>query len=212
MKKLFYLFALGVILLPACSADIDLDIPDNENIKINADVEIDEADQIQPEDELITYTDSTLGISFNYPKEWGTIEVSQDEIGPKTGYGLSFSESSLFLNAGDVFPDADRGGSWLDILSSQELTSETITSYCQEVTIEASEACEVYSNDNGVQVLKHTFSTYDQAPEDIYAFFNPNDSEFPGVVLGTSGLIDGSPSTQAQKVQFAVLIDSLELQ
>jgi len=96
MKKLFYLFALGVILLPACSADIDVEIPDNENIKINADVDaenldinLNEGGQVDSESgeimESFTSDDiSLLGKDYehsfytmSYPAEYSSKEIQK---------------------------------------------------------------------------------------------------------------------------------------
>lgn len=167
--------------------------------KINdASAEIKESDQTVPteqtDENLTSYSNDQLKISFSYPKEWGLIEEKTELplIGQIT---LVFSDD-IFLSASNGYRNADRGGYWGDyayFLNDQS----TITDFCKEPFTypERIKSCAILTNNNGI--------IYAKTQEEIcteggcsglavnYYLYNPN-SEFRGLVISSDRLKDNN--------------------
>lgn len=206
------------------NSDVSLRYPQNSN---------------QPETQnlLTTYTDKTLGISFEYPTAWGEI-VSYDEEG---WYDVIPANPNIeqvdgvihyMLKLDDFRGDATaprilsayrtgellgRGATFGD--SAKLFTSATaVEEWCKSTQpgklTYAHDTCEIYTNPQGVQIA-HAFSdvitVFDVTKVNIheYGIFHPNHT-FYGIILSNEDIQNAlGLSDGIVNEQLQALVDSI---
>jgi len=158
------------------------------------------------------YSNETIGLSFNYPKDLGSIifseghETGQEEVAKVTLGFNALTEYSTFLHTVRDVPIGDRGGYWGDQATFIK-DLEYINNFCEE-----KESCTIFTTANGITVAKLTDTTaesegYSDPGVDEYHIFHP-DSEYFGIVISTHALLKAGIENEKQII--SDLVESLK--
>lgn len=246
MKKIF-IMGLAMSLLTACTpGPITVQKDDIENLPVIEETtkEIESAPRLEEKDievkpslpelsgEKVQYQDDVLHISFEYPKEWGDILISNEKnsLNQNLSYEMGFSKLGHFLRANDSkFEHDGRGTYWGDesnsIISESDLDTFCSSQYSVYPPQEAPEwfkdnykECNIITNSNGVKMIRHRSSTYCMAEGCLTAtktnqfhFYNPY-SNFHGISLSPARIVIDHDiiNLEALEKSFFEMIDSIK--
>lgn len=161
-------------------------------------------------DQMVTYTDPTLKLSFSYPKAWGTVTTGQvkGENGTDdSSYELSFSNRGLFLVANDPKVEGPgRETNWGGLAADID-SEEAVRDYCESDN--ADDFCMKLDSESDVYITRtHATAFGTQSEDNVYIFYNPN-TNFSGVALSDQFI--PAVNIESAYTTFKPLLDSIKL-
>lgn len=161
-------------------------------------------DTRSPSSTVQNFSDPRTGVTFNYPTEWGPIEVKSEMAGD-IYFIYSFSgldRSVIFMAVSSEVSYPERGAFWGDFADQLE------QDYLDECAL--SEDCTVFENSKGVIFAKNYVSIggyyVDEPAKDyLYQLYNDN-NEYYGITLSPERL-----DISLRDMFEEIVIDSFEL-
>lgn len=128
-------------------------------------------------DGLKKFTNNVLSLEFNYPEEFGVINIMEDG---NDHYGLRLFNEDIFLAADNGNESVKRGAYWGDTAEFID-NQEYINNFCNE-----KKDCVVNNNSNGITFAKWNKEVKQldgEVIESIYYYIYNSYSDYRGIIV-----------------------------